>query len=98
MIRSIPALLWLAILLGTALWSVSNLFVDAEFSAKWYLLLPSITLGVILGTISQLFTEKDIKKLLPTTNEIVLIILAVSSSQGIYGILQAAIRTILFPT
>ncbi|MBP8776674.1 MAG: O-antigen ligase family protein [Bacteroidaceae bacterium] len=89
MIRSIPALLWLAILLGTALWSVSNLFVDAEFSAKWYLLLPSITLGVILGTISQLFTEKDIKKLLPTTNEIVLIILAVSSSQGIYGILQA---------
>lgn len=89
MIRSIPALLWLAILFGIALWSVSSLFVDAEFSAKWYLLIPISTIGVILATIAQLFSEKDIKKLLPSTNEISLIILAISSSQGIYGILQA---------
>ncbi|MFA6873223.1 MAG: O-antigen ligase family protein [Bacteroidaceae bacterium] len=89
MIRSIPALLWLSILLGSTLWSVSNLFVDAELSAKWYLLLPTLTIGVILITVAQLFTEKDLKTLLPSTNEIALIVVTISSSQAIYGLLQA---------
>jgi len=87
--KSVPALFWLSILFGGALWSTSSLFVDAEFSAKWYLLLPTITIGFIIAAIIQRFTEKNIEELLPTTNKVALLILTLSSLQAVYGLSQA---------